>query len=66
MSLLACRYETNRESKIFQKAERILNLSDAGKPAKEVIGDEKWYQDTFIPLIQARDAFSHNLNIGRG
>jgi len=27
-----------------------------GKPAKEVIGDEKWYQETFIPQIQKRGA----------
>ena len=28
--------------------------SYTGKPAKEAIGDEKWYKETFIPLIQAR------------
>ena len=32
------------------------NAKIAGKPATEVIGDEAWFKDTFIPTVQKRGA----------
>mmetsp|Transcript_7746 Transcript_7746/g.23353 ORF Transcript_7746/g.23353 Transcript_7746/m.23353 type:complete len:330 (-) Transcript_7746:136-1125(-) len=34
----------------------IASATINGKPAKEVIPDEEWYKNTFIPLVQKRGA----------